>query len=114
MNASASPLTFPSKLLIGGELVAGDGIAEPIINPASGEVVCSVHEASTEQIDSAITAAAERGEQGTVALMAIAGMQAPNWSLVRPNHLCYIVRALKQVGLEAEARMIAAEAVTFG
>ena len=61
----------------------------------------------------AITAAAERGEQGTVALMAIAGLQAPSWSIVPANHLYYIVRSLRQVGLEAEARMIAAEAVTF-
>jgi hypothetical protein len=61
----------------------------------------------------AITAAAARGEQGTVALMAIAGLQAPSWSLVPANHLYYIVRSLRQVGLEAEARMIAAEAVTF-
>ncbi len=61
----------------------------------------------------AITAAADRGEQGTVALMAIAGMQAPSWSLVPANHLYYIVRSLRQVGLDAEARMIAAEAVTF-
>lgn len=60
----------------------------------------------------AITAAAERGEQGTVALMAIAGMQAPSWSLVPAHHLYYITRSLRQVGLEAEARMIAAEAVT--
>jgi hypothetical protein len=62
----------------------------------------------------AITDAAERGEQGTVALMAIAGMQAPSWSLVPANHLYYIVRSLRQVGLDSEARMIAAEAVTFG
>ncbi|MFN3618754.1 hypothetical protein [Sphingorhabdus sp.] len=62
----------------------------------------------------AITAAAERGEQGTVALMAIAGMQAPSWSLVPASHLYHIVRSLRQVGLESEARMIAAEAVTFG
>jgi hypothetical protein len=62
----------------------------------------------------AITAAAERGEQGTVALMAVAGMQAPSWSLVPAFHLYHIVRSLRQVGLEAEARMIAAEAVTFG
>ena len=61
----------------------------------------------------AITAAAERGEQGTVALMAIAGLQAPSWSLVPANHLFYIVRSLRQVGLDAEARMVAAEAVTF-
>lgn len=62
----------------------------------------------------AIMAAAERGEQGTVALMAAAGLQAPSWSLVPANHLYYIVRALREVGLDAEARMIAAEAVTFG
>jgi hypothetical protein len=61
----------------------------------------------------AISSAAQRGEQGTVALMAIAGMQAPGWSVVPANHLYYIVRSLRQVGLEAEARMIAAEAVTF-
>ncbi len=61
----------------------------------------------------AITKAAERGEQGTVALMAIAGLQAPSWSLVPANHLYYIVRSLRRVGLDAEARMIAAEAVTF-
>jgi hypothetical protein len=61
----------------------------------------------------AISAAAERGEQGTVALMAVAGLQAPSWSLVPAHHLYYIVRSLRQVGLEAEARMIAAEAVTL-
>ena len=61
----------------------------------------------------AISAAAERGEQGTVALMAIAALQAPSWAAVPASHLYYIVRSLRQVGLEAEARMIAAEAVTF-
>jgi hypothetical protein len=61
----------------------------------------------------AITAAAERGEQGTVALMAMAALQAPSWTAVPANHLYFIVRSLRQVGLEAEARMIAAEAVTF-
>ncbi len=61
----------------------------------------------------AISAAAERGEQGTVALMAMAALQAPSWSAVPANHLYFIVRSLRQVGLEAEARMIAAEAVTF-
>lgn len=62
----------------------------------------------------AITAAADRGEQGTVALMAVAGMQAPSWASVPAHHVYYIVRSLRQVGLEAEARMIAAEAVTLG
>ena len=62
----------------------------------------------------AISAAADRGESGTVALLALAGLQRPDWSSIPANHLYYIVRSLRQVGLEAEARMIAAEAVTFG
>ena len=62
----------------------------------------------------AITAAADRGESGTVALFAITGLQSSNWTTIPANHLYYIVRSLRQVGLEAEARMIAAEAVTFG
>ena len=55
-----------------------------------------------------------RGESGTVALLALSGLQASDWTKVPPHHLYYITRALRQVGLEAEARMIAAEAVTFG
>ncbi|MEP7350565.1 MAG: hypothetical protein ABI668_11550 [Sphingorhabdus sp.] len=62
----------------------------------------------------AISAAADRGESGTVALLALAGLQSADWTLIPANHLYYIVRSLRQVGLEAEARMIAAEAVTFG
>jgi hypothetical protein len=62
----------------------------------------------------AISAAASRGESGTVVLLAAAGLQARDWSRVPAHHLYYIVRALKGVGLEAEARMIAAEAVSFG
>ncbi|MBF7730632.1 gamma-aminobutyraldehyde dehydrogenase [Pseudomonas sp. N040] len=57
MNASASPRIFPNQLLIAGELVTGDGIAEPIINPATGEVICSVQEASGEQLESAVRSA---------------------------------------------------------
>ncbi len=62
----------------------------------------------------AIAAAAERGESGTVVLLAAAGMQARDWSRVPAHQLYHIVRALKRVGLEAEARMIGAEAVSFG
>jgi hypothetical protein len=62
----------------------------------------------------AISAAASRGESGTVVLLAAAGLQARGWNHVPAHHLYYIVRALKSVGLEAEARMIAAEAVSFG
>ena len=45
-----------------------------------------------------------------VALIAAAGMQG-EWSKIPPYHLYYIVRALREVGLDAEARMIAAEAL---
>ncbi len=62
----------------------------------------------------AISAAANRGESGTVALLALAGLQATDWTKIPPHHLYYITRSLRQVGLDAEARMIAAEAVTFG
>ncbi|KTE07892.1 hypothetical protein [Sphingopyxis sp. H115] len=58
----------------------------------------------------AIMAAAERREPGMVALLAAAGMQG-EWSKVPPYHLYHIVRALREVGLPAEARMIAAEAL---
>ncbi|WP_447761135.1 hypothetical protein [Sphingopyxis panaciterrae] len=58
----------------------------------------------------AIMAAAERREPGMVALLAAAGMQG-DWSKVPPYHLYYIVRALRDVGLGSEARMIAAEAL---
>lgn len=58
----------------------------------------------------AIMTAAERREPGMVALLAAAGMQG-EWSKVPPYHLYYIVRALRDVGLGSEARMIAAEAL---
>jgi hypothetical protein len=55
--------------------------------------------------------AAERGQQGSVVLLAAAGMQTPGWTGVPPEHLYRIVGALRRVGLEYEARMIAAEAL---
>jgi len=47
-----------TKLLINGELAAGAGQAEEIVNPASGAKVVDVAEASQEQIDAAVNAAA--------------------------------------------------------
>jgi hypothetical protein len=62
----------------------------------------------------ALAAAAERGESGTVVLLSAAGLQAADWTKIPPHHLYHIVSALRTVGLDAEARMIAAEAVSFG
>jgi hypothetical protein len=59
----------------------------------------------------AIDRAAREGETGTVALLAATGMQSGGWQGVPPAHLFRIVRALRTVGLDHEARMIAAEAM---
>ncbi|MET0249210.1 MAG: hypothetical protein ABW164_05725 [Sphingobium sp.] len=60
----------------------------------------------------AIAGAAAREEQATVALLAAVGMQAAQWDALPPAHLYHIVAALHRVGLDPEARMIAAEAMT--
>jgi hypothetical protein len=60
----------------------------------------------------ALDRAASAGQAGTVTLLAAIGMQSADWSGVPPEHLYRIMRALRQTGLEYEARMIAAEALT--
>ncbi|MCP3735319.1 hypothetical protein M9979_10600 [Sphingomonas sp. RP10(2022)] len=59
----------------------------------------------------AIDRAAAEGQQGNVVLLAAIGMQTPAWRGVPPAMLYRIVGALRAVGLEGEARMIAAEAL---
>jgi hypothetical protein len=59
----------------------------------------------------AIDQAARERAPGTVALLAGIGMQTADWSGVPPHYLFHICRALRAVGLDFEARMIAAEAV---
>ena len=46
-----------TKLLIKGKLVEGEGAATPVLDPATGEQVASVREASPAQIQSAVDAA---------------------------------------------------------
>jgi hypothetical protein len=61
------------------------------------------------------TAALDRATQerapGTIVLLAGVGMQTADWSGVPPVYLFRIVRALRAVGMDYEARMIAAEAL---
>jgi len=59
----------------------------------------------------AIDDAAASENPALVALLAGFGMQAASWDKMTPVHLYHIVSALRSVGLEGEARMIAAEAV---
>jgi hypothetical protein len=59
----------------------------------------------------AIAHASQAREPGTVLVLAGIGMQTRLWQGVPPEALYQIVTALRTVGLEAEARMIAAEAL---
>lgn len=59
----------------------------------------------------AIDDAAARGEPGMVALLVATGMQSRDWTNLPPYHLYRMVRALREVGLASEARMLAAEAL---
>jgi len=49
-----------------------------------------------------------------VSILAGLGMQGSSWERMTPLHLYHIVSSLNRVGLRAEARMIAAEAVARG
>lgn len=60
----------------------------------------------------ALVGAVRSRQPGTVALLAGVGMQTGDWRGVPPEHLFQAVRALRLVGLEYEARMIAAEALS--
>ena len=62
----------------------------------------------------AIDQAAAVGNPTLVALLAGLGMQGDGWKRMTPRYLYHIVSALNRVGLGAEARMIAAEAVARG
>jgi aminobutyraldehyde dehydrogenase len=48
---------FPTQLLINGASVTGEGRAESVINPSTGEVLCEVREASADQLRQAVDAA---------------------------------------------------------
>jgi hypothetical protein len=61
-----------------------------------------------------IARAAEVGNPVLVSLLVGLGMQGTSWEQMTPLHLYHITSALNRVGLGAEARMIAAEAVARG
>jgi hypothetical protein len=61
-----------------------------------------------------IEQAADANNRQLVVMLAGVGMQGSKWEQMTPLHLYHIVAALNRVGLSAEARMIAAEAVARG
>ena len=50
-----------TKLLINGDLVAGEGSVERVLDPATGKSIAEVPEASRSQVDAAVAAAEEAG-----------------------------------------------------
>ena len=50
-------LNLPTQLLIDGVFVTGEGEAERVLNPATGELLAAVPEASAEQLHKAVSAA---------------------------------------------------------
>ena len=88
------------KLLINGELVSGEGEKQPVYNPATGDVLLEIAEASAEQVDAAVRAAdaafAEWG-QTTPKVRAECLLKLvrflPNWSPVIVANRC-IVRSM--------------------
>lgn len=71
------------------------------------EVRIGTTNAWTQALDRAVKA----DQPGTVVLLSAIGMQTSDWRGIPPAALYHIVRALSAVGLESEARMIAAEAI---
>jgi len=60
----------------------------------------------------ALEQAVQRKSVGAVAILCAVGMQSTHWEDIPPAHLYHVVSALRRVGLDAEARMIAVEAVS--
>ncbi len=100
-----------SKLLLAG--LAGLGrLDSGDVSSQSADLGINLTQATrwTAMIDRA----AEVNNPTLVVLLAGLGMQGDDWDKMTPRHLYHIVSALNRVGLKAEARMIAAEAVARG
>jgi hypothetical protein len=59
----------------------------------------------------ALDRAVAGSEKGTVLLLVALGLQGQDWSQVSPYRLYRAVSALHRVGMDGEARMVAAEAL---
>jgi aminobutyraldehyde dehydrogenase len=58
----AIPVDHVTDLFIDGSFVRGEGDPESILNPATGAIIAQVHEASLEQVNKAVSAAARAFE----------------------------------------------------
>lgn len=108
IDEDASDERRKSKFLVAGIAALGRVSAEDAARLA-GELDLDL--ARRSAWSDKITRAAAVGNPALVALLAGVGMRGQGWDQMTARHLFVIVRALNQVGLGAEARMIAAEAV---
>jgi hypothetical protein len=107
--SNAGAATPRARLMFAG--LAGLGrLPENEISDIAGDLAIPIgrQTAWTRALDRAVAAR----EQGTVALLSAVGLQGSGFGQVSPKNLYHAVSALRRVGLAAEARMLAAEAVT--
>jgi hypothetical protein len=107
-DADTSPGKIKARMLAAG--LAGLGRLSPSDSERAAKaanVSVGIQNSWTRALDRAVRAR----QPGTVVLLAAVGMQTRNWDGVPPAALYRIVAALNAVGLNGEARMIAAEAV---
>lgn len=108
-DGDSSPGKRRARMLVAA-LAGLDRLAEGEAEDLAEEV--GINLAATNRWSRMLAAAARGGQPGTVALLAAVGLQTPSWEGVPPEHVFHILTALRQAGLEYEARMIAAEALT--
>jgi aminobutyraldehyde dehydrogenase len=78
-----------TKMLIGGEFTDGEGEPQAILNPATGETIATINEASPAQIDAAVKAAADA---------------FPAWSRTTPaERSLMLLKLADRIEAEAEA-----------
>ena len=83
------------KMLIDGKFVAGEGVAETIINPSTGEVIANIKEASLAQVEQATKSAA---------------IAFPAWSKTTPKDRATMLLALADK-IDAHAAELAQSAL---
>jgi hypothetical protein len=106
-----SPNHRKSRFLLAG-LAGLDRIGDGAVSSFSSRL--DIDLAATTRWTRTIDKAAAVDNKALVALLAGLGMQGSGWDRMTARHLYHIVSALNRVGLTAEARMIAAEAVARG
>lgn len=97
-----------SQMLVAG-LAGLDRMDQDSVGEYSGDMGLNL--AAPTNWTRMIDKAAAVNNRALVVYLAGLGMQGSDWDAMTARHLYHIVSALKRVGLEAEARMIAAEAV---